>query len=237
MLSSPTSCVASNMCAGARNVIIPPPPTPDQLRSIQHVCKCKECYHPPPHPPLTSCVASNMCASARNVIIPDQLRSIQHVCRCKECYHPPPHPPLTSCVASNMYASARNVIISPPPPTPDQLRSIQHVCKMRWNVKMCTKAHGVLWAVGQLLVLFLSTQLTTFKLQKQNHVPPFVLRGDGRECHEAGEAPGIALSPKAKQMQTRKITWIPKNDGLENVSPLHIWLIWLSYDHFRYLCY
>ena len=64
-----------------------PPPTPDQLRSIQHVCKCKECYHPPPHPPLTSCVASNMCASARNVIIPpppptpDQLRSIQHVCK------------------------------------------------------------------------------------------------------------------------------------------------------------
>ena len=61
----------------------------------------------------------------------------------------PPHPPLTSCVASNMCASARNVII-PPPPTPDQLRSIQHVCKMRWNVKMCTKAHGVLWAVGHL---------------------------------------------------------------------------------------
>ena len=84
----------------------PPPPTPDQLRSIQHVCK------------------------TRNVIIPDQLRSIQHVCKCKECYHPPPHPPLTSCVASNMCASARNVII-PPPPTPDQLRSIQHVCKTR----------------------------------------------------------------------------------------------------------
>ena len=87
MLSSPTSCVASNMCASA-----------------------KECYHPP-HPPLTSCVASHMCASARNVIIPppptpDQLRSIQHVCKRKECYHPPP-------------------------PTPDQLRSIQHVCKMK----------------------------------------------------------------------------------------------------------
>ena len=64
----------------------PPPPTPDQLRSIQHVCKCKECYHPPPPPTR------------------DQLRSIQHVCKCKECYHPPPHPPLTSCVASNMCA-------------------------------------------------------------------------------------------------------------------------------------
>ena len=81
MLSSPTSCVASNMCASARNVIIP-----DQLRSSQHVCKCKECYHPPPPP------------------TPDQLRSIQHACKCKECYHPPPHPPLTSCVASNMCA-------------------------------------------------------------------------------------------------------------------------------------
>ena len=87
MWSSPTSCVASNMCASARNVIIPPPPhTPDQLRSIQHVCKCKECYHPPPPP------------------TPDQLHNIQHVCKCKECYHPPPHPPLTSCVASNMCA-------------------------------------------------------------------------------------------------------------------------------------
>ena len=86
MWSSPTSCVASNMCASARNVIIPPPHTPDQLRSIQHVCKCKECYHPPPPP------------------TPDQLRNIQHVCKRKECYHPPPHPPLTSCVASNMCA-------------------------------------------------------------------------------------------------------------------------------------
>ena len=84
-----TSCVASNMCASARNVIFPPPPTPDQLRSIQHVCKCKECYHPPVPP------------------TPDQLRGIQHVCKCKECYHPPV------------------------PPTPDQLRSIQHVRKCK----------------------------------------------------------------------------------------------------------
>ena len=58
---------ASYMCASARNVIIPPPP--NMLRSIQHVCKCKERYHPPPPHP-TCCVASNMCASARNVIIP-----------------------------------------------------------------------------------------------------------------------------------------------------------------------
>ena len=132
-----TSCVASNMCASARNVIIPPPtqprpvalhptcvqvqgmlsspppPSPDQLRCIQHVCKCKECYHPPPP-------------------TPDQLRSIQHVCKCKECYHPPSHPPQTSCVASNMCASARNVII---PPTP-------RCHKMRSTLKICTKAHG-----------------------------------------------------------------------------------------------
>ena len=65
-----------------------PPPTPDQLCSIQHVCKCKERY---PYPPT-----------------PDQLRSIQHVCKCKERYHPPP--PQTSCVASNMCASARNEV-------------------------------------------------------------------------------------------------------------------------------
>ena len=74
-----------------RNVITPP--TPDHLCSIQHVCKCKERYHPPP--PQTTCVASNMCASARNVIIPptpDHLCSIQHVGKCKERYHPPPHP-------------------------------------------------------------------------------------------------------------------------------------------------
>ena len=48
--SSPTQpihCVASNMCAGARNVNIPPNP---------------------PHP--IHCVASNMCASARNDNIP-----------------------------------------------------------------------------------------------------------------------------------------------------------------------
>ena len=80
----------------------------DQLRSIQHVCKCKECYHPP-HPKMTSCVASNMCASARNVIIPpqdDQLRSIQHVCKCKECCHPPPTHPI-SCVAWHMCAKTR----------------------------------------------------------------------------------------------------------------------------------
>ena len=40
---------------------------------IQHVCKRKECYHPPPTHPI-SCVASNMCASARNVIIPPTPR-------------------------------------------------------------------------------------------------------------------------------------------------------------------
>ena len=105
-----TSCVASNMCASARNVIIPtPPPTPDQLRSIQHVCKCKECYHPPPtHPDQLRSIQHvckcKECYHPPPPPTPDQLRSIQHVCKCKECYHPPPHPPLTSCVASNMCA-------------------------------------------------------------------------------------------------------------------------------------
>ena len=90
---NPASCVASNMCASARNVIITPPPQ-------------------------TSCVAFNMCASSRNVIIPHRprpvaqhstcvqvqgtlssppsqpsiLRSILHVCKCKERYYFPPHP-------------------------------------------------------------------------------------------------------------------------------------------------
>ena len=135
--SSPTSCVASNMCASARDVIIP-----DQLRSIQHVCKCKECYHPRPvawHPTCvqvqgmlsspTSCVASNMCASARNVIIPDQLRSIQHVCRCKECYHPiPPHPPTPTVAQHQTCVHVQRMLTShPTPPQPQLLRSIKHV--------------------------------------------------------------------------------------------------------------
>ena len=119
-----------------------PPPAPDHLRSIQHVCKCKEryhLYHPPP--PQTTCVASNMCAGARNVIIPpptpDHLRSIQHVCKCKERYHPPP--PQTTCVASNMCASARNVIIPP----------IPKCNKTRWNVK----PRCFLWGVPFIVVI------------------------------------------------------------------------------------
>ena len=130
-----------------------PPPTPDQLRSIQHVCKCKECYHPP-HPPQTSCVASNMCASASNVIIPPHPPQTScvasYMCASASNVIIPPHPPQTSCVASNMCASARNVIIPPHPsqtscvasnmcasarnliiPPPHQLRSIQHVCKCK----------------------------------------------------------------------------------------------------------
>ena len=68
------------------------PPTPThQLRSITHVCKCKEHHHPHPPPPI-SCVASHMCASARNIIIPTppthQLLSMQGTSS-----SPPPHPP------------------------------------------------------------------------------------------------------------------------------------------------
>ena len=111
-LSDAREFVASSV--QVEGMLSSPPPTPDQLRSIQHVCKRKECHHPPHTRDQlrsiqhvckckgmlslspTSCVASNMCASARNVIIPP--------------------PPLTSCVASNMCASARTVIIPPDPP-------------------------------------------------------------------------------------------------------------------------
>ena len=60
----PISCVASHM-SHARNVIIPTPLThpiksvasnmcaraTQQLRSVSHVCTCKERHHPPPHQP------------------------------------------------------------------------------------------------------------------------------------------------------------------------------------------
>ena len=68
-------CVAATMCASARKMM---------LRSTDHVCKCKERYHPPPHPTP----AATMCASQRKMM----LRSSDHVCKCKERYHPPPHP-------------------------------------------------------------------------------------------------------------------------------------------------
>ena len=91
----PWCCVAPTMCASARNVIIPHPTPPHpipwccvaatmcastrkmMLRSTDHVCKCKERYHPPPHPTPPH---------------PMMLRSTDHVCTCKERYHPPPHP-------------------------------------------------------------------------------------------------------------------------------------------------
>ena len=58
------------MCASTRKMM---------LRSTDHVCKCKERYHPPPHPIPWCCVAPTMCASAKNVIIPHPTP-------------PPPHP-------------------------------------------------------------------------------------------------------------------------------------------------
>ena len=95
-------CVASNMCASARYVIIPTPPHPtpretSRVRSIKHVCKSEERHHPHPTPPREKhpvCVASNMCASARYVIIPTPphptpretscLRIIKHVFKWKK---------------------------------------------------------------------------------------------------------------------------------------------------------
>ena len=82
---NPMTCVAPTMCASARNMM---------LRSTDHVCKCKERYHPHPTPPQPqphpmTCVAPTMCASARNMM----LRSTDHVCKFKERYHPHPTPP------------------------------------------------------------------------------------------------------------------------------------------------
>ena len=90
--SKQTSCVASTMLASSRNVIIPTPPHPNpmtcvapsmcasarnmMLRSTDHVCKCKERYHPHPTPPQSH-----------------DLRSTDHVCKRKERYHPHPTPP------------------------------------------------------------------------------------------------------------------------------------------------
>ena len=42
---NPMTCVAPTMCASARNMM---------LRSNDHVCKCKERYHPHPTPPQDS---------------------------------------------------------------------------------------------------------------------------------------------------------------------------------------
>ena len=110
------------------------------LRSTDHVCKCKERYHPhptppQPHPTPWCCVAPTMCASARNMM----LRSTNHVCKCKK-HDVAQHQPCVQvqetwccvaptmcasarniwcCVAPTMCASARNVIIpTPPHPNP-----------------------------------------------------------------------------------------------------------------------
>ena len=120
----PWCCVAATMCASTRKLM---------LRSSDHVCKCKERYHPhptPPHPIPWCCVAPTMCASTRKLM----LRSSDHVCKCKERYHPPPHPtpphPIPwCCVAATMCASTRKMICvaptmckeryhPPPHPTP-----------------------------------------------------------------------------------------------------------------------
>ena len=77
------------------------------LRSTDHVCKCKERYHP--HPTPWCCVAPTMCASARNMM----LRSTNHVCKCLRN--------IWCCVAPTMRASARNMM----------LRSTNHVCKCK----------------------------------------------------------------------------------------------------------
>ena len=63
----PMTCVASTMCASARNVIMPTPP--HDLRSIDHVCKCKERHHPTPPQPHAWRTAQT-CAPTRAVFDP-----------------------------------------------------------------------------------------------------------------------------------------------------------------------
>ena len=61
-----------------------PPHLPQQLRSIHHVFKFKECHHPDPTPPHpSSCVASTMCASPKNVIMGERPGWREHVKHCK----------------------------------------------------------------------------------------------------------------------------------------------------------
>ena len=97
------------------------------LRSTDHVCKCKERYHPaphptPPHPIPWCCVAATMCASTRKMM----LRSTDHVCKCKERYHPPPHPT---------------------PPHPMMLHSSDHVCKCKERYH--PPPHPTMWIPGK----------------------------------------------------------------------------------------
>ena len=63
-------CVASTMCSSATIVITShPSQTQSQLlRSNNHVFKCNEWYHIPPHHKPNCYVASTMCSSATNVI-------------------------------------------------------------------------------------------------------------------------------------------------------------------------
>ena len=76
-------------------------PKPQLLRCINHVFKCNECCHIPPHPE------------------PQLLRSLNHVFKYNECYHIPPHPKPQLLVASTMCSSATNVITSHPTPNPN----------------------------------------------------------------------------------------------------------------------
>ena len=91
------------MCTSAKKRYHPPtPPTPDKLRSIQHVYKCKERYHPPTPP------------------TPDKLRSIQHVYKCKERYHPPT-PPTPDKLRSIQHVYKCKELYHPPtPPLPQK---------------------------------------------------------------------------------------------------------------------
>ena len=75
---TPWCCVAPTMCASVRNMM---------LRSTNHVCKCKERYHPHPTPPPTSCVASTMSTAGEPPVPRVTLYTFSETiaeCRCRK---------------------------------------------------------------------------------------------------------------------------------------------------------
>ena len=111
------------MCTSPKERYHPPtPPTPDKLRSIQHVYKCKERYHPPTPP------------------TPDKLRSIQHVYKCKERYHPPtsplPQKKVKSCGVVPGPASRNN-----------QQPPMKHPCNFTWSNHPIRRSPQILFSV------------------------------------------------------------------------------------------
>ena len=89
------------------------------LRSINQVCKCNGCYHPPPHP-LHQCSINQVCkCNGCYHPPPHVLRSINQVCKCNGCYHPPPH------VLRSMNPVCKCNGCYHPPPHPPTCRTVK----------------------------------------------------------------------------------------------------------------